>query len=153
MHVLIGTDGSDDSLNAARQAMPLLATADIVTLVCAAEPPAEASSGLESGFAGGVVSPVEVEVGWTVAQDAARQALERTAEAIAGLAPGSVELVVEAGPAGSVICDLASERGVDVIVVGSRGRGAFKRAVLGSVSTHIVHSAPCPVLVVRAGAI
>ena len=152
MHVLIGTDGSDDALHAARLAIPLLATADAITLVCAAEAPAEASAGLESGFAGGVVSPVEVEAAWTVAQDVAHQALERTAEAIAASTVGSVELVVEPGSAGIVICELASERGADVIVVGSRGRGAFKRALLGSVSSHIVHNAPCPVLVVRAEA-
>ena len=32
-------------------------------------------------------------------------------------------------------------------MVGSRGRGGLKRAVLGSVSDHIVRNAPCPVLV------
>ena len=63
-----------------------------------------------------------------------------------------MELIVETGGAGPVICDLAVERSADVVVVGSRGRGAIKRALLGSVSTHIVHNAPCPVLVARAGA-
>ena len=43
----------------------------------------------------------------------------------------------------------AKELDVDVIVIGSRGRGAIRRALLGSVSSHVVHNAPCPVLVIR----
>jgi nucleotide-binding universal stress UspA family protein len=150
VHVLIGTDGSDDAINAARRALPLLATADVVTLVCVVEPPAEASAGLETGFAGGVVAPDVLGEAWAAVDDYARNALERTSSAIE--AAGSVELIVEAGGAGPILCALATERAVDVVVVGSRGRGAFKRALLGSVSTHIVHNAPCPVLVVRAEA-
>ncbi|OQX67606.1 MAG: hypothetical protein B6A08_14490 [Sorangiineae bacterium NIC37A_2] len=38
--------------------------------------------------------------------------------------------------------------GVDVIVVGSRGLGAFKRVLLGSVSSYVVHHAGRPVLVI-----
>jgi nucleotide-binding universal stress UspA family protein len=37
----------------------------------------------------------------------------------------------------------------DLIVVGSRGRGAVKRLLLGSVSDRIAHLAPVPVLIVR----
>jgi nucleotide-binding universal stress UspA family protein len=43
----------------------------------------------------------------------------------------------------------AEQVGADLIVVGSRGEGAAKRALHGSVSTKIVHHAPCAVLVVR----
>jgi nucleotide-binding universal stress UspA family protein len=39
-----------------------------------------------------------------------------------------------------------------MIVVGSRGRGAFKAAFLGSVSTSLIGIARCPVLVVPPGA-
>ena len=34
MHVLIGTDGSDDAITAASRALPLLAPADTITIVC-----------------------------------------------------------------------------------------------------------------------
>jgi nucleotide-binding universal stress UspA family protein len=37
----------------------------------------------------------------------------------------------------------------DVIVLGAHGWGALKRIVFGSVSTAVLHSAPCPVMVVR----
>jgi nucleotide-binding universal stress UspA family protein len=33
--------------------------------------------------------------------------------------------------------------------MGSRGRGGIKRALLGSVSDHVVRNAPCPVVIAR----
>lgn len=50
------------------------------------------------------------------------------------------------------ICRVAAEREAQLIVVGSHGWGAARRFLSGSVSTGLVHSAPCPVLVVRAPA-
>jgi nucleotide-binding universal stress UspA family protein len=50
------------------------------------------------------------------------------------------------------LADLADDEGADLIVVGSRGRGAFKAAFLGSVSNSLVGIARCPVLVVPRGA-
>ncbi len=47
------------------------------------------------------------------------------------------------------ICRKAGEYDAQLIVVGSHGWGATKRLLSGSVSTGLVHSAPCPVLVVR----
>ena len=51
------------------------------------------------------------------------------------------------GPAASVLAE-ACEEGVDLLVVGSRGYGPVMRVLLGSVSTKLIHLAPCPVLVV-----
>ena len=56
---------------------------------------------------------------------------------------------MEVGDAGRVLCLLAEELEADVVIVGSRGRGAIRRALMGSVSSHVVHNAPCPVVVVR----
>jgi nucleotide-binding universal stress UspA family protein len=39
--------------------------------------------------------------------------------------------------------------GADLLVVGSRGHGAFHGMMLGSVSIHCVTNATCPVVVVR----
>jgi nucleotide-binding universal stress UspA family protein len=47
------------------------------------------------------------------------------------------------------IVALAEELGADLIVMGSRGLGGVRRALMGSVSDSVVRHAHCPVLVVR----
>ena len=47
------------------------------------------------------------------------------------------------------IINLAEEIDAGLVVVGSRGLGALRRAVLGSVSENVVRYAPCPVFVAR----
>lgn len=47
------------------------------------------------------------------------------------------------------IVEFAAKEKIDVIVVGTRGLGGFKRLLMGSVSSGIVTHAPCSVLVVR----
>jgi nucleotide-binding universal stress UspA family protein len=47
------------------------------------------------------------------------------------------------------IVELAEELSVGLIVVGSRGHGRVRRALMGSVSDSVVRHAHCPVLVVR----
>src|SRR5215217_6539230 len=47
------------------------------------------------------------------------------------------------------IVHLAEELGAGLIVIGSRGLGGVRRALMGSVSASVVHHAHCPVMVVR----
>jgi nucleotide-binding universal stress UspA family protein len=47
------------------------------------------------------------------------------------------------------ICHIADELGVDLIVIGTHGRGGLAHALLGSVAEKVVRKAPCPVLTVR----
>jgi nucleotide-binding universal stress UspA family protein len=47
------------------------------------------------------------------------------------------------------IVRLAEQIGAGLIVIGSRGRGGVRRALMGSVSDSVVRHAHCPVLVVR----
>jgi nucleotide-binding universal stress UspA family protein len=47
------------------------------------------------------------------------------------------------------IVHLAEELGAGLIVMGSRGLGGVRRALMGSVSASVVHHAHCPVMVVR----
>jgi nucleotide-binding universal stress UspA family protein len=58
------------------------------------------------------------------------------------------EMKVEAGDPAEVILHEARERGVDLIVTGTRGRGPVARALLGSVSHRVTEEAACDVLVV-----
>jgi nucleotide-binding universal stress UspA family protein len=64
----------------------------------------------------------------------------------------TVETRVVTGFAAERLADLADEENAELIVVGSRGRGALKAAFLGSVSTSLIGVARCPVLVVPPGA-
>jgi nucleotide-binding universal stress UspA family protein len=47
------------------------------------------------------------------------------------------------------ILDYAEENNIDLIVIGTRGRSGFKRLLLGSVASHVITYAHCPVLVVK----
>jgi len=71
--------------------------------------------------------------------------IERTITAIGRPAE---RRVVHGDPA-IEICRVAEEGQFDLVVIGSHGSGFLKRVVLGSVSHHVLHHAPCPVLVVR----
>ena len=148
MKVLIGTDGSDDAVEAASRALSLLGPTAAVTVLYVTQAPAIEAAGMESGMAGGVASPDEIDAAWAAVNDDAATAIARTVAALPTVA--SVEQVVEEGSAGPTICRVAAEHGVDVVAVGSRGRGAIRRALLGSVSSHVANNAPCPVLDVRA---
>ena len=53
------------------------------------------------------------------------------------------------GDPGHALCHVAAERSARAIVMGSRGRGGLKRALLGSVSDYVVRNAPCPVVITR----
>jgi nucleotide-binding universal stress UspA family protein len=150
MRVLIGTDGSDDASAAATAAFGLLTQADEVVVVCVVESAGAATDDLGAGFGTGVEhDPTELERGWERERAAAAAAIDRTLDSLIGTP--EVERMIEHGDAGDALCRVAEERAVDVVVVGSRGHGRFRRALLGSVSSHVVNNAPCPVLVVRRG--
>lgn len=62
--------------------------------------------------------------------------------------PEVVTSLVESSPAPAL---LEAADGADLLVVGSRGHGAFSGMLLGSVSQHCVTHSPCPVVVVPSG--
>ena len=147
MKVLIATDGSEGAVAAAQQALRLLAPDASVLVLAVVETPADAGVGLDSGFGGTVADPGVVEVEWEAGRTHADDGVRRTVELLGSRA--GVESRIEAGDPATAICEVAREEEVDVVVVGSRGHGFFRRALLGSVSSHVLHHAPCPVLVVR----
>jgi nucleotide-binding universal stress UspA family protein len=60
------------------------------------------------------------------------------------------KILVRGHDPGRVLVEVAE--GARLLVVGSRGRGSLAGLLLGSVSQHCLHHAPCPVLVVHAPA-
>jgi len=72
---------------------------------------------------------------------------EARAAAEAVLDRDAIETELIGGNAAKVIADVATVRGADEIIVGTRGFGRA-RALLGSVSHELIHLAPCPVTVI-----
>jgi nucleotide-binding universal stress UspA family protein len=58
------------------------------------------------------------------------------------------EIIASINISGGIL-DYAEENNIDLIVIGTRGRSGFKRLLLGSVASHVVTYAHCPVLVVK----
>ena len=48
------------------------------------------------------------------------------------------------------ITEYAKNNAIDLIIVGTHGRGAIQRFLIGSVAERVMHTARCPVLTVRA---
>lgn len=99
-----------------------------------------------------VTGPVEMDLPLARHPDPEQVAEERhlVERAIADLDPElGASPWIAGGPAGDAVLAVTEEIGADLIVTGSRGRGRVARAVLGSVSTHLVQNARCDVLVVH----
>jgi nucleotide-binding universal stress UspA family protein len=79
----------------------------------------------------------------------AEQLLEEQVESIRTAGGRVAGAHLRLGRPAEQVIDLSEELGVGVIVVGSRGQSALRRAVLGSVSEDVVRYAHCPVFVVR----
>jgi nucleotide-binding universal stress UspA family protein len=61
----------------------------------------------------------------------------------------NTEMVETSMSAADAIIRYAKEKGVDLIVVGTKGRSGMSKALLGSVASKVVTYSPCSVLVVR----
>ena len=141
---VLATDGSDAALHAMVRGMAVIRRGARPVLATVA-PDADPSLVTGTGFAGGVMSVAEKDELLAAQDRSARQLLAEAAEAIG---VPSAERVVLRGDAGVALCELAAERRADVIVLGTRGLGGIKRAVLGSVSDHVARHAPCAVLTI-----
>jgi nucleotide-binding universal stress UspA family protein len=147
--VVVGVDESDCSRQALAWAMDEArlrqATLEVIY-----------AYGATSGWVGmGEV----VGVGATMPENFSEDDVARAAKAVldaevdqATAGRSDVDLVLRTVPlqAGDALVE-ASE-GADLVVVGTHGRSDLRRALLGSVSSHCIHHAHCPVVVVRARA-
>ena len=135
--ILFATDGSDSAGEALEFAIELAKETGAEIEVLAVKPPPVLSKG-------GVGAPIlEVE------ED---QGAEHIAAAAAAKAEGSgvhARAHVEHGEPAEAIAAVGERLQVDLIVVGSRGLGAVRGAVLGSVSHALVKQSRIPVTIVR----
>ncbi|WP_129305306.1 universal stress protein [Streptomyces sp. L2] len=134
--VVVGVDGSQSSYEALRWAVR------------------------HAGLIGGTVEAVAVWelpglYGWSgpavdmdVDEDETRRKMnEELTEVVGADAAASLLTRVVHGNPADVL--LRAAEGAEILVVGSRGRGGFTRALLGSVSQHVSQHASCPVVIVR----
>jgi nucleotide-binding universal stress UspA family protein len=87
--------------------------------------------------------PACLDAEWTAAEkDMASLGLSSLLQGV------SYELLLERGELWPVLSDAIAKHDVDLIVVGTHGRGGISKLLLGSVAEEIVRLAPCPVLTV-----
>jgi nucleotide-binding universal stress UspA family protein len=90
-----------------------------------------------------------VHVGFEQKRDEAQKELEEEVDMIRESGAKEIQAHLEFGMPDTAIIVLAEERGAGLIVMGSRGMGGVRRALLGSISDSVVRHAHCPVMVVR----
>ncbi|XP_042509155.1 universal stress protein A-like protein [Macadamia integrifolia] len=61
----------------------------------------------------------------------------------------TAETIAQIGDPKEVICEAVEKLNIDLLIVGSHGRGFIQRAFLGSVSSYCGNHAKCPVLIVK----
>lgn len=140
--ILFATDGSEEATLAARSAAALATRTGSELHVLTAGP--------EYPYYELPEAPARFE---EIAEAQKREAREVLDDQVAkieesGVAVREAHLRMDERPDRAVV-DLAEELGAGLVVVGSRGLGPLKRALMGSVSTSVVRHAHCPVLVVR----
>lgn len=88
-------------------------------------------------------SPPEIDL-----EEAEAKARMRTF--INTLAPGSEipSTLISRGPSAPSVATYAMRTGVDLLVIGTRGRGGFSKLALGSTAEELLRIAPCPVMTV-----
>ena len=141
--ILLATDGSPSAEAAQKEAFELAQRLDVPLVVVSVAHAAVPAV----GYAGYGYSNIVVEL--TEAERHRVSALLSSVAETAEAAGVHCSTVAVDGFAAEEICRKASEYEAQLIVVGSHGWGAARRFLSGSVSTALVHSAPCPVLVVR----
>ena len=145
MHVMVATDGSRQSLVAARQFMAFAdpAKVDEVSVVAVISPLAAV--------------PFANELGGERPDDPTRLSFREEAHAATGIVMAELQdwgaaavhrRILSGSPAVEIV-KAAKESAADLIVVASGSGGLSDTILLGSTAQRVQHSAPCPVLVSR----
>ncbi len=137
-NILLGVDGSEHALRAAKTAGDLARAVQAKTLcIVAAFDPVPTYLG-----------EPHLEAAISARMREAEQILENAQQAV-GSIPGEVHVETLEGPPAEAILKVAATRHNHLIVMGSRGLGRLSGALLGSQSQKVVQHVACPVLIVR----
>ncbi len=140
MHVIVATDGSRQSLAAAKHlksfADPTKVTEiSVVAVIRPLASVAFADDVSEQQFDGSF-------------RDAAQSAVDTIAAVFDGWGP-KVNKRIRSGSAANEIIKAAKQYDAGLVVVAAGGRGLSDAVLVGSTAQRVQHYAPCPVLVVR----
>jgi nucleotide-binding universal stress UspA family protein len=140
-NILVAVDGSSHADRALSEAIDIArgSRAKLTIMTAVGEPRTGMTMALAAGAAAGLGPAMLRE-----AQRIVRTAEHRVPDDV------SVTTIVTEDPIRSAILKRIRDGQHDLVVMGSRGRGAVKSAVLGSVSHHVLHHSPIPVLIVHA---
>ena len=143
--ILVAIDGSPQSDKAAEEAIRLAAQSGaklpsqvFAVLVLPSLKPPSFTDFFPS-------KPPTEEPDWQEKRDRLFYVVEKAA----GEAGVGLESLVVYGDPADELMHFAREKGCDVIVIGSSGKGTVKRTLLGSVSTKVALQAQCSVYIVR----
>lgn len=143
--ILVAIDGSPQSDKAAEEAVRLAAQSGTklrsqiyaVLVLPSLKPPS-----FTDFFP---AKPPTEEPDWQEKRDRLFYVVEKSAAE----ADAAIESLILYGDPAEELMHFAKEKGCDVIVIGSSGKGMVKRTVLGSVSTKVALQAQCSVYIVR----
>jgi nucleotide-binding universal stress UspA family protein len=141
----VAYDGSESSETALREAAALADEFEAALKLITVVPPIELHWSAEA-FAGGIASGDTIR---EQRRNGFRHMLEEAAERVPAEARAAT--VLRDGRPATVIADEA-EKGIHLLVMGSRNYGPIRRVMAGSTAIELMRLAPCPVLVVPRGA-
>ena len=140
--VLVGIDGSDHSFRAAQYALEISKkyVAKLIAVTVTYMPAKSRMSQQEAIEVGAGLSEMDKAKTWfeSFTQSARQNKIDL-----------KTELVNSQRPVDYVILEYAEKEGIDLIVIGTRGRSGLSKIVLGSVASGIVTYSHSPVLVVK----
>ena len=145
--MLVATDGSDEARLALATAADLAKSTNSELHIAYVFPTA-----VQRPFPNPITSrPAEVlEHELEEAMGQAQSFLDREVEQVKGEGVEVADTHLVRGQPDRELVHISEEIGAGLIVMGSRGLGGLRRALMGSVSDSVVRHAHCPVLVVRA---
>jgi nucleotide-binding universal stress UspA family protein len=146
MHVVIATDGSPQSLAAARHLVSFADPQKItgISVVAVIRPLASVAFADEISEA----EPSAPGEGAGSFREAAQGAVDAVAAVFDDWGP-AVDKQIRSGSPAAEIIKAAKEHDAGLVVVAAGGRGISDAILVGSTAQRVQHYAPCPVLVVR----
>ncbi|WFN36702.1 universal stress protein [Methanomicrobium antiquum] len=136
--ILLATDGSENARRAGRQAAGLAEelSSEIIIGYIFSSPPSQSK-----------MAKANFDVHSILKEDA-KNAISETINLFEEKNL-TYTLKVAIGEPASEICGIAEKENADLLIIGSRGLGTIKGAVIGSVSHKVAHQAKCPVMIVK----